>query len=234
MDIDSSRNLHGIGSLVDGGGFDELFERIAKFVATDPDLDAKAERERDARVALEQAEEAYHILIASGCPKMAVLALNSITVADGEWKEARGRLSSFCRVPGAIVSLNGPCGTGKTVMSVSVARGLVRLGRSVRYAKAYDYCRDLREAQREADIERAFKRPTYLVLDEFHELKNSQFSQGAIDRLVDARHQAGKITVIVSNIPPALIESCLGASITSRMHMTGGVIACEWASFRER
>lgn len=148
---------------------------------------------------------------------------------------ARRRVSALVKTPGAIVALHGPCGTGKTVMAASIARGLSRLGRSCRYSKAYDFCLARRqdEKAREKGVMSRFKRPYFLVLDEFHELKRSDFAAYSIDRLVDARFQSGKPTCIISNLRAEEVEPALGPAIVSRMHEAGGVITCEWASFRE-
>ena len=233
MDINASRNLHNMRDMFGDGSIDALLDRLSALASDDPELDAKVEQERLTREAMQQAQEEFHLLLASGFPKMAVLALDRVNDAESPWKAARDRLAALARKSGAIIALHGPCGTGKTVMATSLARSLVRLGRSVKYVKAYDYCLDLRESKRENDIARAFKRPTYLVIDEFHELKRSDFSQYSVDRLIDSRHQDGKITVVISNLIGEDVEPSLGPSITSRMHMTGGAIPCEWQSYRE-
>ena len=166
-----------------------------------------------------------------------VIEANNVKVTNDldSLKKSTDENTALVKTPGAIVALHGPCGTGKTVMASSIARGLTRLGRSCRYSKAYDFCLALRqdEKAREKGVMSRFKRPYFLVLDEFHELKRSDFAAYSIDRLVDARFQSGKPTCIISNLRAEEVEPALGPAIVSRMHEAGGVITCEWSSFRE-
>lgn len=234
MDINMN-NVHSAADMCDDQEIAEILNRLEALVTDDPETEERAALEAAMREELQRREDEFCLLSSSGFPRRALHALDTLPDGETPWKAARRRVSALVKTPGAIVALHGPCGTGKTVMASSIARGLTSLGRSCRYSKAYDFCLALRqdEKAREKGVMSRFKRPYFLVLDEFHELKRSDFAAYSIDRLVDARFQAGKPTCIISNLRAEEVEPALGPAIVSRMHEAGGVITCEWASFRE-
>lgn len=228
-------NVHSAAAMCDDQEIAGILNRLEALVTDDPETEERAALEAAMREEQQRREDEFCLLSSSGFPRRALHALDTLPDGETPWKAARRRVSALVKTPGAIVALHGPCGTGKTVMASSIARGLTRLGRSCRYSKAYDFCLALRqdEKAREKGVMSRFKRPYFLVLDEFHELKRSDFAAYSIDRLVDARFQAGKPTCIISNLRAEEVEPALGPAIVSRMHEAGGVITCEWASFRE-
>lgn len=228
-------NVHSAAAMCDDQEIAGILNRLEALVTDDPETEERAALEAAMREELQRREDEFCLLSSSGFPRRALHALDTLPDGETPWKAAMRRVSALVKTPGAIVALHGPCGTGKTVMASSIARGLTRLGRSCRYSKAYDFCLALRqdEKAREKGVMSRFKRPYFLVLDEFHELKRSDFAAYSIDRLVDARFQAGKPTCIISNLRAEEVEPALGPAIVSRMHEAGGVITCEWASYRE-
>jgi hypothetical protein len=51
--------------------------------------------------------------------------------------------------------------------------------------------------------------------------------------LIDARYNDMKDTVLLDNNEPAQFEATMGPSIISRLNEAGGLIHCNWASFRD-
>lgn len=181
--------------------------------------------------ALQKANDEYLELVCAGFPRRAVETLDK--TEGNEWKQARFKAWGLAN-PGAIIVLTGGWGTGKTVMASSIARAMDRKGKTIMYAKAYNFTLELLEAPKKLEVMQKYERPYFLVLDEFHELSTTDTTKGAVERLVDSRHQNGKVTVIIANLKTERVEDNLGNAIASRMHAEGGIITCDWKSYREK
>jgi DNA replication protein DnaC len=72
----------------------------------------------------------------------------------------------------------------------------------------------------------------YLVIDEFSELAGSDYEKRELTHLIDCRYDALKTTVIVTNQPKDKIGQEVGRSIVSRASEVGGVVHCDWPSYR--
>lgn len=218
----------------------KILANIEGLVATDgktlADLEAESlEAERQREAARRDLDE-RSALIDYGFPRRAIDALDFVT--GGRWGEALKLAYRWALNPGSIIVLNGRYGTGKTVMATYIARLLKRRKKLPKYAKTYDYTMELRETfngsgETESTVMARYKKPYFLVLDEFHEVNLTDFSIPAIERLVDYRHQNEKVTAILANYKPEELEPPLGQPIVSRIHLSGGIITCDWPSFRE-
>lgn len=205
----------------DGRGIEELEAEA---------LAAEKQREEERKAAYERLG-----LIDRGFPRRAIDCLDEVT---GEpWKKALREAYRLILTPGSIIVLNGRYGTGKTVLSTFLARIMHRRKKRVLYTKTYDYTMALRETFNGGGSESAvmarYKSPYLLVLDEYHEVKDSDFTGPALERLIDYRHQNGKPTIIIANYNPGALESHLGPAVVSRIHLCGTIITCDWQSYRE-
>lgn len=194
-------------------------------------LAAEKQREEERKATYERLG-----LVDCGFPRRAIDCLDEVT---GEtWKKALRDAYRLVLTPGSIIVLNGRYGTGKTVLSTFLARVMYRRKKRVLYSKAYDYTMALRETFNgngsESSVMARYKAPYLLVLDEYHEVKDSDFTGPALERLIDYRHQNGKPTIIIANYNPAVLETHLGPAIVSRIHLCGTIITCDWQSYRER
>ena len=174
-------------------------------------------------------------LIDRGFPRRALDCLDEVT---GEpWKKALRDAYRTVLTPGSIIVLNGRYGTGKTVLSTFLGRVMYRRKKRVLYSKAYDYTMALRETFNgngsESAVMARYKAPYLLVLDEYHEVKDTEFTGPALERLIDHRHQNGKPTILIANYNPTALEDRLGPAIVSRIHLCGIIITCDWNSYRE-
>lgn len=193
-------------------------------------LAAEKQQEEERKVTYERLG-----LIDRGFPRRAIDCLDQVT---GEpWKKALRDAYRLVLTPGSIIVLNGRYGTGKTVLSTFLARVMYRRKKRVLYTKTYDYAMALRETFNGGGSESAvmarYKSPYLLVLDEYHEVKDSDFTGPALERLIDYRHQNGKPTIIIANYNPGALETHLGPAIVSRIHLCGTIITCDWQSYRE-
>lgn len=153
-------------------------------------------------------------------------------------------------------ALIGDRGGGKTQMAVEVVRRrcgeldpaiLAGLRLSVdrprypgpRYMRMTDllmrlratYGRDSNETEIQV-IER-YTSPTLLVIDEAHERGETAWENRMLPHILDVRYGAKRDTLLISNQSPEAFEAAMGASIYSRLAETGGVVVCDWGSFRD-
>ena len=97
---------------------------------------------------------------------------------------------------------------------------------------------DLREAygdnapEREASVLRRYCEPDILVLDDMQDRGETQWEQRTLALLIDKRYRDRKDTILIANIDPAKFEAHIGAAISDRIRECGGVIECDWESFR--
>lgn len=222
-----------------GAGIEDLIASMESLAVDDgrsiEELEAEAlaaekQREEERKAKYERLD-----LIDRGFPRRAIDCLDEVT---GEpWKKALRDAYRLVLTPGSIIVLNGRYGTGKTVLSTFLARLMYRRKKSILYTKAYDYTMALRETFNGAGSESAvmarYKSPYLLTLDEYHEVKDTDFTGPALERLIDYRHQNDKTTIIIANYKPGALEAHLGPAIVSRIHLCGAIITCDWQSYRE-
>jgi DNA replication protein DnaC len=150
---------------------------------------------------------------------------------------------------GFLFVLAGKRGTGKTQIATSIAveeiARMVPLWRQYRechwpfYITARQLFREIRATYSrdsemdEVQILKRFSDPHLLVIDEAHERGNTEWEDRTLTDLIDRRYGMKKDTILISNMTRAELPAALGPSIISRLHETGGVIECNWESFRE-
>lgn len=155
-----------------------------------------------------------------------------------EWTRVREKIVGLL-ASGCLVMLCGTRGSGKTQLGVEAIRELAKRGWSSRYATAMDvfialkstYQRDSRKT--EAEVLREFTKPSLLVIDEVGKRSESDWENSLLFHIVDKRYGMLKDTILISNQTREAAIASVGASAASRMQETGGVIECNWKSFRE-
>ena len=141
-------------------------------------------------------------------------------------------------INGSMLVLCGDRGRGKTQMATLWATNFF----NSRYFRAHDLIEsirgkfsDIKENVIEAteNLNNA-KRCAYLVIDEFSELAGSEFEKRTLTNLIDHRYSEMLSTIIITNSKPEDAASELGRSAWSRLQETGGVILCDWDSYRAK
>lgn len=153
------------------------------------------------------------------------------------WWETMERVAAMPL--GSIIVLIGPCGTGKTQMAVHAIGHACRLLRSSLYVRLYDTLLKCRAGMNSArggptddDTLEALKRPGLLVVDEIQERSGTEWEALTLGMIVDARYNAQRTTIMVSNLEREPTLELLGGRIASRMRECGGIVVCDWPSFR--
>ena len=154
-----------------------------------------------------------------------------------EWRAQFDMLLTATETPGSMFCLIGQRGTGKTQMAVSLLGAATRAGQTCLYCKAMDFFTDLKDSysEKSATSKQVFlkyRAPTLLVIDEIQVRSESAWENQSFTHLIDQRYDALKTTILIGNLKPETLAASLGESIYSRMTETGGIVVCDWPSFR--
>lgn len=208
----------------------------ARKATTGPTHD-EAERQRLVRERREAdgRRRSHELWQASGVPDRHAAGVENRSKA---WGAKRDELEAMLGT-GFLVALIGGRGSGKTQMAVALIRDRVHARPPVvaQYVRAMDVFLTIREAYRsdgpsERDQINRFVRPGLLVIDEAHVRGETAWEDRMLTHLIDLRYGAGVDTLLVSNETHAEFKASIGPSIYSRLIETGGVIECNWESFR--
>lgn len=160
---------------------------------------------------------------------------------------------------GAIMAMVGPRGTGKTTIAAALAAdrlwedwAAIQADRKARwrtalYRKTTDIVARLKARygdwgttapERLEELRAALIKFDLLIIDEWHEAADEKDVSRLKDRiltdLIDARYAARHDTLIISNQTYEGFTEATNPSIISRLNEHGGIMCCEWESFRER
>jgi DNA replication protein DnaC len=84
----------------------------------------------------------------------------------------------------------------------------------------------------ENDIIRRYRETRFLVIDEFHERGSSDWESRCLTNLLDHRYDEMLATIIIANLSPEKAALEINPSILSRAQQTGGMVICDWSSYR--
>lgn len=142
---------------------------------------------------------------------------------------------------GRSLILCGLFGTGKTHLSVSIARVVARRGALPLFAKTYEAIQFVRESYRpgaarsERESIARLIEPDLLILDEVGVQGGGENEQMIMFAVLNGRYDARKPTVIVSNEDLDGIERYLSARVVDRLREGGGkTLIFDWESHRTK
>ncbi len=156
--------------------------------------------------------------------------------ANLKWTEVnskiRGKLGA-----GFLIALVGSRGRGKTQLAVSACRNAAEAGGSILFVDALDIFMAIKDGFKSTDRERAimdrFVKPSLLVVDEATERGETPWEDRMFGYILNKRYAAQRDTLIIGNFDEGGLLKSLGASVIDRLNETGGIIECNWKSFRE-
>lgn len=140
---------------------------------------------------------------------------------------------------GTLFMLAGERGCGKTQLSVCLIKMLLENGETARYNKTMDFFKSVKDTYKlpnktENDVIKEYKSPKLLVLDEIQVRSESAWENNLLTYLIDIRYDYMLNTILIGNIAINKVRDNVGDSIYSRMEETGGIINCDWKSFRAK
>lgn len=137
-----------------------------------------------------------------------------------------------------LILLVGDRGPGKTQMVAWWAANLAKAGLPPGYyRKTTDLIAEIKAtwsdpAAREADVLRKYRTARLLVLDEFHERGGSDWESRILVNMLDHRYDDMLATVLIANMSREKVRSEINPSVLSRAEETGGLVVCDWESYR--
>lgn len=170
---------------------------------------------------------------------------------------AYAAMSKTLDAKGLVIML-GNRGTGKTQMAAAYSKefccrehnktryGLTRSDGTyaspslynipdvVIYTTAMDMLIDLRSHQTDKCKETIAKYTDIplLIVDEIQVRSETEWERDMLTAVIDKRYGAVKATLLIGNVKPSELVGVLGSSIVDRSNDGGGIINCDWPSFR--
>ncbi len=132
--------------------------------------------------------------------------------------------ASFSEQSSSLLFL-GPTGTGKTHLSLAIARAVTQRGFSVVYGSVQPLLRCLENehfGRADGNTEEQLVTCELLILDDLGMEFDTQFSRASLYTVLNARLQQGRPTIISSNLSLDAMRERYGDQITSRL--IGGMV----------
>ena len=142
---------------------------------------------------------------------------------------------------GTCLILAGNPGTGKTHLAAGVANYLLENGSTAVYSTAMTAIRAIRETwqnktgKTESQVIQDFVKPDLLILDEIGVQHGTEAEKLHLFDLINARYEAVKPTLIISNLELEAVEQFIGERAFDRLREGGGkAVSFNWGSSRKR
>ena len=161
---------------------------------------------------------------------------NASQLRGAEWLDRQADIIKQLNT-GIILSLIGNRGTGKTRMACEcIYEYIERHSKLALYLTAMDFFVEVKDSYQtsmsEQDILSRMTRPGLLVIDEVQERGQTEWEDRLLTHMINKRYAGLKDTILISNQTKHEFSESIGTSIASRMKETGGIIVCDWPSFR--
>jgi len=135
----------------------------------------------------------------------------------------------------------GERGPGKTQMAAFWGQETAFQLKRARYYKSHDFLCTIREqfdkdghrSQKAREELHDAKKCHLLILDEWSELAGTDWEKRTMTNLIDHRYDNLLATVIITNHTPAEAIKAVGDSIWNRSEEIGGILVCNWKSYRK-
>lgn len=138
-----------------------------------------------------------------------------------------GDVDAAMAMPRCAVLL-GPPGTGKTRAAIAIGRLWSRAGREWRYVGFDDIGRRVRATysreatQSERDVIDSLASPELVIIDDVGAAAVTEFARGLVHAVIDARYQAERSTVVITNLTLQELPDAIGERAVDRLRENGG------------
>lgn len=139
---------------------------------------------------------------------------------------------------GFLVALVGGRGPGKTQMGVELMKTHTNNLNSAYYNTLTGIFLEIKSTFKndsnntEEDLVRRMAKPSLLVIDEVGRRSDSDWENRIFFEIVDRRYREVRDTLLIANHTKEQFLQTIGESLASRMQETGGIVECNWESYR--
>lgn len=203
--------------------------------AVPPEERDRLRKENDEFRARRRGEE-VRAIIKDSCAPLRHLQNKNLDRA-GDWGATERKILNRLGT-GFFIGLIGTRGSGKTQVCVEVIRANAQNLKRSRFCTATEFIMEVKatfgsEATRsEKDVVAQFTRSSLLVIDEIGQRSENDWENRLLFQLLNCRYNEMKDTLVCSNQSFDQFAKSIGPSLLSRMQETGGLIECNWASYR--
>lgn len=163
---------------------------------------------------------------------------DTVAVRSGAWAQ---KLTALERRLGCgfLVALVGTGGSGKTQMGVELMRMVTESEKPALFTTAVNFFNQIKATysrhceDTELDVLEKFRKPKFLVIDEFGKRAENEWQSTQMFELLNNRYGDMTDTLLIDNRTPDEFMASIGPSLASRMLETGGIIEATWDSFRK-
>lgn len=201
--------------------------------------DEVAAARRASRDQINPVELGTHLIQTCGCPVRHVHALDNLRPLSPHhpWSEKLTTVTQRIG-KGMLICLTGHNGPGKTQIAVCAAQAAAQAHRSVVFVTATRLLAEVKATYRhdakesELVVLERYNRPSLLIIDELGKRGGTEWEDRVMFELINGRYNALRDTLITANLTLQEAAASLGPGIASRMRECGGLILCDWESFR--
>lgn len=158
---------------------------------------------------------------------------------EGEWHDQLLKLKAMLEPStGRILSLVGGRGNGKTQMAVELMKARTSSLKSALFVSAVEFFIRIKSTYgkesdtNEMEVLREYQKPSLLVVDEIGKRGGSDWENIMLFELLNRRYNDMTDTILIDNRTRQEFTETIGPSLASRMNEGGGIIECNWPSFR--
>lgn len=155
-----------------------------------------------------------------------------------KWRARRNQLREKL-FTGFTVALVGDRGVGKTQMGADLMLTVTDFLKSAEYVSATGLFSEVKSSYHpvskltEPEVTGQFCQPRFLVIDEYEKRGDTDWENRILFDILNIRYGMKKDTILLSNLTHKTFVEMLGPSMASRINETGGIITCDWPSFRQ-